>query len=320
MILVTGATGFVGRPLCLALAGAHDLRVILRAPDFPGFPLGVEQISKNLSGDEDWLDALVGVRVAVHCAARVHVMNEQAADPLAEFRRVNVDGTMRLARQAAESGVRRFVFLSSIKVNGERTVPGKPFVADQPPAPEDPYGISKMEAEEGLRVLSRETGMEVVIIRPPLVYGPGVKANFLAMMRWLTRGVPLPLGLVTDNRRSLVALDNLIDLIVTCLDHPAAANQTFLVSDDESLSTAALLRRMGEALGRPARLIPVPVPLLQMGAALLGKRDMAQRLCGSLEVDIGKTKELLGWRPPISVDEGLRRTAAHWLETEGTRK
>jgi nucleoside-diphosphate-sugar epimerase len=171
-----------------------------------------------------------------------------------------------------------------------------------------------------LRALARETGMEVVIIRPPLVYGPGVKANFLAMMRWVSRGIPLPLGAVTGNRRSLVALDNLVDLIVTCIDHPAAANQTFLVSDGESLSTAALLRRMGEALGRPARLIPVPVPLLQMGAALLGKRDMARRLCGSLEVDIGKTRELLGWTPPVSVDEGLRRTAAHWLATEGAGK
>ena len=162
--------------------------------------------------------------------------------------------------------------------------------------------------------------MEVVIIRPPLVYGPGVKANFLAMMRWLKRGVPLPLGAVMCNARSLVALDNLVDLIVTCIDHPAAANQTFLVSDGESLSTTALLRRMGEALGRPARLIPVPVPLLQMGAGLLGRRDMAQRLCGSLEVDIGKTKELLGWAPPISVDEGLRRTAAHCLANEGAEK
>lgn len=244
-------------------------------------------------------------------------MNEEAADPLAEFRRVNVEGTLRLAWQAAEAGVRRFVFVSSIKVNGEHSQPGQPFTADQTPAPGDPYGVSKMEAEQGLRVLARETGMEVVIIRPPLVYGPGVKANFLAMMRWLQRGVPLPLGGVTENRRSLVFLDNLIDLIVTCIDHPAAANQTFLVSDDEDLSTAALLRRMAAALGRPARLIPVPAGLITLGARLIGRPGIAQRLCGSLQVDIGKTKSLLGWVPPVSVDEGLRRTAEHWLKTQG---
>ena len=242
-------------------------------------------------------------------------MNEQAAYPLAEFRRVNVDGTIRLARQAAQAGVKRFIFLSSIKVNGEATQLGHPFLADQPPAPEDPYGISKREAEEGVRVLAQETGMEVVIIRPPLVYGPGVKANFLAMMRWLKRGIPLPLGAVTENRRSLVALDNLVDLIVTCLGHPAAANQTFLVSDAESLSTAALLRRMGDAIGRPTRLIPVPVPMLQLGAGLLGKRGMAQSLCGSLEVDISKTRDLLGWTPSISVDEGLRQTAEAFMQS-----
>jgi len=243
-------------------------------------------------------------------------MNEESSDPLAEFRRVNVEGTLRLARQAAEAGVRRFVFVSSIKVNGEHSQPGHLFTADQIPAPDDPYGISKCEAEAGLRALSLETGMEVVIIRPPLVYGPGVKANFLAMMRWLQWGVPLPLGGLTENRRSLVFLDNLVDLIVICIDHPAAANQTFLVSDDEDLSTAALLRRMAAALGRPARLIPVPAGLITMGAKLISRPGIAQRLCESLQVDIGKTKALLGWSPPISVDEGLRRTAVHWIESQ----
>lgn len=315
MILVTGATGFVGRSLCAKLARSHALRVVAREPASALLPPGVETFSGNLSSSTDWSDALTDVGVVVHCASRVHVMNEQAAYPLAEFRRVNVDGTMRLALQAAQAGVKRFVFLSSIKVNGEATQPGYPFLADQPPAPEDPYGISKREAEEGLRTLAQETGMEVVIIRPPLVYGPGVKANFLAMMRWLKRGIPLPLGAVTENRRSLVALDNLVDLIVTCLDHPAAANQTFLVSDAESLSTAALLRRMGDAIGRPTRLIPVPVPMLQLGAGLLGKRGMAQRLCGSLEVDISKTRDLLGWAPSISVDEGLRQTAEAFMQS-----
>lgn len=320
MVFVTGATGFVGRALCASIMGRGSLRISMRQKASAKWPEGVEVVQASMSPDQDWAGLLHGVERVVHCASRVHIMNEKSAEPLAEYRRVNVEGTMHLARQAASAGVRRFIFVSSIKVNGEQTRPGAPFFADHASNPEDPYGISKMEAEEGLRALARETGMEVVIIRPPLVYGPGVKANFLAMMRWLKRGIPLPLGAVTGNRRSLVALDNLVDLIVTCIDHPAAANETFLVSDGESLSTAALLRRMGEALGRPARLIPVPVPLLQMGAALLGKRDMAQRLCGSLEVDIGKTRELLGWTPPISVDEGLRRTAAHWLATEGAVK
>jgi len=316
MIFVTGATGFVGRALCTFLRARSSLRLAVREQVAGEWMDDFEIVQASLSPDQDWSDALVGVSVVVHCAARVHVMNEESSDPLAEFRRVNVDGTLHLARQAAAVGVKRFVFLSSIKVNGEQTQVGEPFTADQQPHPGDSYGVSKMEAEEGLYAIARETGMEVVIIRPPLVYGPGVKANFLAMMRWLKRGIPLPLGGVTGNKRSLVALDNLIDLIVTCLNHPAAANQTFLVSDGESLSTAALLWRMGEALGRQARLISVPVSLLKLGATLLGKPGVAQRLCGSLEVDISKTRELLGWAPPISVDEGLRRTAVHWIESQ----
>lgn len=316
MILLTGASGFVGRAVLASLIQSRFVRVALRRPDAAGIPEGVDVFEASLSPDQDWIKALSGVSSVIHCAARVHVMNEEAADPLAEFRRVNVDGTLRLARQAAEAGVKRFVFVSSIKVNGELSQPGQPFTADQIPAPGDPYGISKCEAEAGLWALSEETVMEVVVIRPPLVYGPGVKANFLAMMRWLQRGVPLPLGDVTENRRSLVYLDNLADLIVTCVDHPAAANQTFLVSDDEDLSTAALLRRMAKALGRPARLIPVPVGLITLGAKLIGRSGIAQRLCGSLQLDIGKTKALLDWMPPISVDEGLRRTAAHWIESQ----
>jgi nucleoside-diphosphate-sugar epimerase len=246
----------------------------------------------------------------MHIAARVHVMNERAGDPLAEFRRVNVDGTLNLARQAASAGANRFVFVSSIKVNGESTTETQPFTAADTPAPQDPYGISKMEAEQGLRQIAAETGMEVVIVRPPLVYGPGVKANFASMMRAVQRGLPLPLGSVTHNRRSFVALDNLVDLLITCIDHPAAANQTFLVSDGEDLSTTDLLRRLGQALNKPARLFPVPPSLLQLGANLLGKGDMAQRLLGNLQVDISHTRNTLNWTPPISVDEGLRRAAA----------
>ncbi|MDP2880785.1 MAG: SDR family oxidoreductase [Azonexus sp.] len=317
MILLTGASGFVGRAVWALLEKRGPVRVVLRDTDAAAFQVGVDVVQGTLSSEQDWVGALKGVSVVIHCAARVHVMNDESADPLAEFRRVNVDGTLRLARQAAEAGVRRFVFLSSIKVNGEHTLPGQPFMPDQLPAPVDPYGVSKYEAEKGLRELSHQTGMEVVIIRPPLVYGPGVKANFLAMMRWLSRGIPLPLGGVTENQRSLVFLDNLVDLIITCIDHPAAGNQTFLVSDDEDLSTAALLRRMAAALGRPARLISVPVGLIMLGSRLIGRPGIAQRLCGSLDVDISKTRELLDWSPPISVDEGLRRTAAHWLATEG---
>ncbi len=228
---------------------------------------------------------------------------------MAAFRSVNVEGTANLARQAAATGVRRFVFLSSVKVNGEFTETGQPFTADDAPAPKDPYGVSKYEAEKLLRKIAAETGMEVVIIRPPLVYGPGVKANFESMMRWLMRGVPLPLAAMTNNRRSLVALDNLVDLIVTCLNHPAAANQTFLVSDGEDLSSAQLLKRMGAAMGHPAHLFYMPPALLKLGASVLNKPGIYQRLCGSLQLDIAKTRQLLGWIPPVSVDEGLRRAA-----------
>lgn len=316
MILVTGATGFVGRALCAALIKGGPIRIVVRNAAGESPADGVDVVRGELSATADWSAAMAGVVAVVHCAARVHVMNDDAVDPLAEFRRINVEGSLQLARQAAAAGVRRFVFLSSIKVNGEQTDPGRPFTADQAPGPLDPYGISKMEAEAALRALARETGMAVVIIRPPLVYGPAVKGNFLAMIRALWRGIPLPLGAVTANRRSLVALDNLVDLIVTCIDHPAAANQTFLVSDAEDLSTAALLRRMGQQLGRSARLLPVPVGVLRLAATLLGRPGIAQRLCGSLEVDIDKTRHLLGWSPPLSVDEGLRRTAAHWMTAQ----
>ena len=228
---------------------------------------------------------------------------------------MNVDGTMNLARQAAASGVRRFVLISSIGVNGKSTCVGQKFTAEDLPAPHDPYSISKHEAELGLRQFASDIGLKVVVIRPPLVYGANAPGNFERLINALVKRIPLPLGAI-HNKRSLVALDNLVDLIVTCLDHPAAANQTFLVSDGEDLSTTELLRRLGFALGKPARLIPIPTALLKAGAALLGQRNMAQRLCGSLQVDISKTRTLLGWNPPISVDEGLRRTAqGHLHET-----
>jgi nucleoside-diphosphate-sugar epimerase len=236
-------------------------------------------------------------------------MHDTAADPVTAFRAVNVDGTVNLARQAAAAGVKRFVFISSVKANGESTQPGRAFTETDAPNPQDAYGQSKHEAEQGLRQLSADTGMEVVIIRPPLVYGPGVKANFAALMRVVQRGWPLPLGAV-HNQRSLVALDNLVDFIITCITHPQAANQTFLVSDGQDLSTTELVRGMAQAAGVPARLLPVPVWALQAGASLLGKGDAVQRLCGNLQIDTSKARRLLDWVPPVSVEEGLRRAMA----------
>jgi UDP-4-keto-D-QuiNAc 4-reductase len=315
-VLVTGASGFIGSSVCECLTAAGwrvraALRDIAREA---ALAAGCERTAVGEIGPQtSWGEALTGVDAVVHLAARVHVMHDTAGDPLTAYRLVNTAGTMNLARQAAAAGVRRFVYLSSIKVNGEATVPGRPFTEEDIPAPVDPYGVSKHEAEQGLLGLARETGLEVVIIRPPLVYGPGVKANFYSMMRWLHRGLPLPLGAI-DNRRSLVALDNLVNLIVTCIDHPAAANQVFLAGDGEDLSTTGLLQRLAAAMGKPARLLPVPPFVLETGAALLGKRGLAQRLCGSLQVDIDKARRLLGWTPPISVDEALHRTAVHFLQ------
>jgi len=310
LTVVTGASGFVGRTLCSELLRCgHSVRGVSRHIDVRRALIeGVEPLAVGtINAFTEWKDALVGCDVVVHLAARVHVMDDKARDPLSEFREVNADGTLHLARQAAKAGAKRFVFISTVKVLGE----GRDAVYrdTDAPMPEDAYALSKWEAEQGLQRMAQETGLEVVILRPPLVYGPGVKANLLSMMRWLQRGVPLPLGAVEHNRRSLVALDNLVDLIVTCLYHPAAANQTFLVSDGEDLSTTDLLRRLAAAMNVPARLLPVPVWALEAGAAMVGKRAMMQRLCGNLQVDISKTRALLGWNPPIGVDEGLRRAA-----------
>jgi nucleoside-diphosphate-sugar epimerase len=311
-ILVTGASGFVGKAVFLSLNGIDGLTVVGSVRREPVIADACAPLFKvgELSAQTDWLVPLNGVQAVVHTAGRVHVMADKEANPLDEFRRVNVQGTINLAKQAAAASVRRFIFLSSIKVNGEKTQIGAPFTAEAAPAHLDAYSLSKWEAEQGLLEIASQTGIEVVIIRPPLIYGPGVKANFGAMMQCLKLGLPLPLGAI-NNQRSLVSIDNLIDLIITCLTHPAAVNQTFLVSDGEDVSTSELLRRMGKALGSPARLIPVPVSLLKLGAAMVGKQDVAQRLCESLQVDIEKTRSLLGWMPPILLDEGLKRAASY---------
>lgn len=315
-VFLTGATGFVGgATLAQLVAADYKVSISLRGdPELPGAGLTKFYI-QNFNGSTDWAGCLDNVSVVIHAAARVHVMNDTEADPLAAFRTVNVDGTLNLARHAAKSGVKRFIFISSIKVNGEATSPSAAFSPEDVPNPADPYGISKMEAEQGLRKLAAETGMEVVIIRPVLVYGPGVKANFKNMMRWLDKGIPLPFGAI-HNSRSLVALDNLVDLILTCINHPSAANQTFLVSDGDDQSTTQLLKGMGRALERPARLIPVPAWALTFVLTLLGRKDLSNRLCGSLKVDISKTKSLLGWVPPVSVDEALKRTAYKFRESK----
>ena len=314
-VLITGVNGFVGKTLSdeLVIKGFNvngTVRSVMSV-DFPGAI--TKFVIKDIDSKTDWQNALEGVDVVIHLAARAHVMKDMAIDALSEFRRVNVEGTLNLARQAVEAGVQRFIFISSIKVNGEGSILGQPYTPEDQPAPVDPYGISKREAEDGLRQLASETGMEVVIIRPPLVYGPGVKANFQSMMRWLDKGIPLPLGAI-HNQRSLVSLDNLIDLIVTCIHHPAAANQIFIAGDGEDLSTTELLQRMAAALGKKAWLIPVPSFILEWGARLVGKQAITQKLCGSLQVDISKARDLLGWKPPVSVDESLRKTAQYYMK------
>lgn len=303
-ILLTGATGFVGSRLHTELNQIHNIVSVIRTlpKNYPYCYMKIDAFDNEAKFEQ----ALKDIQVVIHSAARAHIMKDEVADPLSEYRKINVEGTLNLARQAAAMGVKRFIFISSIKVNGEKTSVGQAFTAEDVPAPEDAYGISKWEAEQGLRQLAAETTMEVVIIRPPLVYGPNVKGNFASMIKLVGKELPLPLGAI-HNKRSLVALDNLVDLVITCIDHPAAANQVFLAGDGQDLSTTKLLQGVAKAMGKKSRLLPVPSSVLMLGATLMGKKAVAQRLLGSLQVDTTKARELLGWVPPITVEEGLKR-------------
>ncbi len=304
-LLVTGATGFVGRALCDALGQRGiDYAALIR----PSQQMAHGRMIDGISPTTDWQATLGGIDVVVHLAARVHVMQDTEADPLAAFRAINVDATLNLARQAAAAGVKRLVFVSSVKVNGEETH-GIPYTAADTAAPQDAYGISKHEAEQGLRAIAAQTGLEVVIIRPPLVYGPDVRANFLRLMQVTRLGLPLPFGAV-NNARSMVALDNLVDLLISCSLHPAATGHTFMVSDGDDVSLTRLLRLIAQAMGKRVWLIPIPAKLMQSTAALLGKSAVASRLLGSLQVDIQHTRDILGWQPVSTVDAAIRKTVA----------
>ncbi|ATO31695.1 N-acetyl-alpha-D-glucosaminyl-diphospho-ditrans,octacis-undecaprenol 4-epimerase [Dickeya dianthicola] len=313
-ILITGSRGFIGRRLA-ALAGEQGITCVLHCSERADVS-DSSMIRANLTAATDWMPALQGVDAVVHCAARVHQMQD-GGEALQLYRETNVAGTVRLAQQAAQAGVKRFVFLSSIKVNGELTQPGRPFQPEVVVPPADPYGLSKYEAEQALLRLARETGLEVVIIRPPLVYGPGAKANFRAMMNWVNKGVPLPLAAV-HNQRSLVFVDNLVDLILLSVRHPQAPGRVWLASDDHDVSTADLLADMAAALGVKNRCWPLPPWVLKSAAALLGKSAVAERLLGSLQVDIRETRQRLGWQPAVPYHQAIAATARAFLaETSG---
>ncbi|MGR2882820.1 SDR family oxidoreductase [Vibrio vulnificus] len=311
-LLITGYSGFVGRHLLSTFEDSQDVSLLGRSQ-----PTKCSQFLKaSIDSSSDYSVVLDKVSTVIHIAARVHVMNDESDDPLEEFRAVNTAGTMNLARQAAEAGVKRFIFVSSIKVNGESTTGKQAFTAQDTPSPEDPYGVSKAEAEEQLIALGKETDLEIVIIRPPLVYGEGVKANFASLMNLVSKGIPLPFGYITNNKRSLVSVDNLVDLIITCIDHPKAANQVFLVSDDHYVSTSEMVKEMAIALGKPSWQLPVPAYCYKLVGKLFDKNDVVDRLTGSLQVDISHTKETLGWTPPQTLQEGFKKTAEAFLKSK----
>jgi nucleoside-diphosphate-sugar epimerase len=317
-ILVTGASGFVGKALCsIFLAKRLTVRAAVRSVDLMLSLDGLDYVAVGeVNGQTDWSSALEGVDCIIHCAARAHVMQETGAYPLVDYRSVNVEGAQRLAEQAAALRV-RLVFLSSIKVNGDETLLGAPFMVSQTPAPEDLYGISKWEAEQALWKVAAQRGLEVVVVRLPLVFGPGVKGNLLRLLRWVSLGMPLPLGAV-HNQRSMIGLVNLGELLLLCAEHPDAAGQTFLASDSQDLSTPELIQLMAEGMNRHARLLRVPVSVLKLGSSMLGKRGEIDRLTGSLQVDSGYTKAQLGWAPLVSVEDGVREMARCYASTRAT--
>ena len=310
LIAVTGQAGFVGKHVALELVNREfKVRAVLRnvkSASTPSDGNTNDVAVGDINSHTDWSAALAGVDCVIHCAARAQVMHETVGVALAAYRAVNVDGARRLAEQAAAAGVRRLVYLSSIKVNGEETAPGASFSLSDRPAPEDPYGISKWEAEQALWEISAKTGLEVVVVRPPLVCGPRVKGNLARLLELVRLGLPLPFSAL-QNKRSLIGLDNLVDLLIRCVDHPEAAGQTFLVSDGEDLSTPDLVRYMAAAINRSPRLFPVPVSLLRLAGSALGKRAEIDRLVGSLQIDSSHTRQVLSWAPPVSVQEGIRR-------------
>lgn len=309
-VLVTGASGFIGRHVIdELLRRSIKVRIACRPGakcEFSHDNVEVTHLSGSGTARADWVDAVANCSAVIHLAARAHVLHDSEVDPLGRFRIANVDFARACGEAAANAGVRRFIFMSSVGVHGA-TTDLDPFQAESAIKPHTQYAISKAEAEQVLIDTLQDHDMKLTILRPPLVYGIGAPGNFDILVRAITYGVPLPLGMITNNRRSFVAVDNLVDLIMTCLIHPAAANQTFLVSDGDDLSTAELILRLGDAIGKPARLFPLPVGWLESCARILGKRDTFQSLCGSLQVDISKTRELLDWTPLLSVDEGLRR-------------
>ncbi len=310
-VLVTGANGFVGTALCAALSARG---IAVSGAVRTGARMGQVAIG-DLSDTTDWHAALAGCRAVVHLAARVHVMSDASADPMVAYRAINVDATLNLARQAHRLGVQRFVFASSVKVNGEATVPGQRFSAADTPAPIDPYGQSKREAEAALLALGRETGLEVVIVRPPLVYGPGVKANFRNLVKLVAKGLPLPFG-SARGLRSMVALDNLVDLLILCTHHPAAVGRIWMVSDGVDVTLAELVTMIATGMNSRARLIRFPVPIMQKCATVLGKAALTDRLFGSLQVDIGPTQAALGWTPPVTPQAAIDKTVAEFLHAE----
>jgi len=316
-ILITGCSGFLGQGLIKELT-EHKIsalgRKLFESKNIMNHYYGI------LDANSSYKDALINKELVIHCAARAHIMDDKSSNPLDEYREVNTAGTLNLARQTAQAGVKRFIFISSIKVNGESTAIDKPFISSDKRLPQDPYGVSKSEAEVQLLQLAEETGLEVVIIRPALIYGPDVKANFASLLNLVSKGLPLPFGCITTNKRSLVSITNLVDLIVTCIDHPKASNQVFLVSDDHDISTALMVKEMSKALEKPNRSLPVPLWTYNLVGKVLNKQDVVNRLLGSLAVDISHTKETLNWTPPQSLESGFRETAIAFLKSKEINK